>query len=572
MNPRLQRTIRRIAGRADPEGENAAALDTGCLDVARALCREGAYVLLTTPLSPEMDVLEFGAGCGTRTRFLAERVRHVTALDEDADALAIAALRNREKTNVEYLPGAYAQVLSRLPAERRFDLAVFVDEEPAAELLAAVRERLAPGGEVLIACDNPCGVKHWPAADQPAGDCGARLKELRGRLAAAGFAPPHVAYPYPDHRFPLFVYTDDSLPAPGYCYFNTFPWDPVPPAFDATALWNRLIAEKRFPEAANSYLLHARPVSSAAPGEGTDGGALLPSYTKICAIRDGSLRICTSIFRRRDGTRYVEKKPLEAAAAAHVAALARWDRDLSALYAGTPLRVNRGEPARDAYRLEFLDAPTLYGEIIAAIRRDDTAEALRQMAGVFSLLRAAATEPFVPTEEFSARFGARPMPEGMLSAPVTDIDVNFDNFFLTPAGGMTLVDYEFTYDFPVPVDFTVFRALHYLFRRNPWIVERHGAFVQEAWRLAGIDRARFRLFAAMERSFQLRVHGPSDALYFFRPFPQTGWRAVVRRLLPRRLRARIRRLLPRRLRAVWLRLASARGGKKDERLSYAPVE
>ncbi|MBQ7252814.1 MAG: class I SAM-dependent methyltransferase [Kiritimatiellae bacterium] len=569
MNPRLQRAIRRIVARNRPDRENAAALDTGSLEVAHALCRERAYILLSTPLAPDMDVLELGAGCGTRTRFLAGRVRHVTALDEDADALRLNALRNRALSAIDYRSGAYAETLARLQSEgARFDLAVLVDVEPEEALLAAIRPLLAADGTLAVACDNPQGVKHWPAADRPPADCGARLESLRARLAAAGFAPPHVAYPYPDHRFPLFLYTDDSLPAPGYCYFNSFPWDRTPPAFDATALWNRLIAEGRFPAVSNSYLLHARPAAAAAAPE--PDGALLPVFTKICAIRDGNLRICTSIFRQPDGTRFVEKKPLEAAAAPHIAALARWDAELSRLYAGTPLRVNRGETAGDAYRLEFLDARTLYGDIIAALRRDDTAGALRLAGSVFALLRAAADRPFRPTPEFADLFGARPLPEGLLSAPVTDVDMNFDNFFLAPEGGMTLVDYEFTFDFPVPVDFPVFRSLHYLFRRNPWIVERHGAFVQDAWRLAGIDRALFRRFAAMERAFQLRVHGPSDALYFFHPFPRTGWRALVHRLLPGRLRARVWQALPRRFRSVWLRLAPSRGRERKATVSYAP--
>jgi SAM-dependent methyltransferase len=569
MNSRTKRQIRRIVARNLPEKENAAALDTGSHEVAHALCRERAYVLLSTPLFPGMDVLELGAGCGTRTRFLAERVRQVTALDGDADALRLNALRNRALSNIAYRPGAYGETLADLQREdARFNLAVLVDVEPDDALLAAIRPLLAADGTLLVACDNPQGVKHWPAADRPPADCGARLESLRARLAAAGFAPPHVAYPYPDHRFPLFIYTDDSLPAPGYCYFNAFPWDRTPPAFDSTALWNRLIAEKRFPAVANSYLLHARPAATADAPE--PDGALLPVYTKICAIRDGKLRICTSIFRQPDGTRFVEKKPLEAAAAPHIAALARWDGELSRLYAGTPLRVNRGETAGDAYRLEFLDARTLYGDIIAALRRDDTAGALRLMGSVFSLLRAVAENPFQRTKAFNRYFGQRALPADLRSAPVTDVDMNFDNFFLAPEGGMTLVDYEFTFDFPVPVDFPVFRSLHYLFRRNPWIVERHGEFVQEAWRLAGIDRALFRRFAAMERAFQLRVHGPSDALYFFRPFPQTGWRAMVHRVLPGRLRARIWQAMPRRLRSVWLRLASSRGKGKEAKVSYAP--
>jgi SAM-dependent methyltransferase len=569
MNASTRRKIRRILARNRPERENAAALDTGSFEVAHALCRERAYILLTTPLPPGMDILELGAGCGTRTRFLAERVRRVTALDEDGDALRLNAFRNRASTNVDYRPGPYAETLANLPEGTRFDLAVLVDVEPTAELLSAIRPLLAGDGMLLIACDNPDGVKHWPSPDRTPPGNAVHLDGLRSRLAASGFAPPHVAYPYPDHRFPLAIYTDASLPEQGYCYFNDFPWDSTPPAFDSTALWNRLIAEGRFPACSNSYLLHARPAAAAA---GTPAFSRLPVYSKICTIRDARLRICTSIFRQPDGTRYVEKKPLESAAAPHIAALARWDAELSRLYAGTPLRVNRGETVDGAYRLEFLDAPTLYGDIIAAIRRDDTTEALRLMENVFSLLRSAATEPFRPTRKFARRFGKGALPGGLRCAPVTDIDVNFDNFFLAPRDCMTLVDYEFTCDFPVPVDYPVFRSLHYLFKRNPWIVARHPEFVQAAWRLAGIDRRLFRIFVRRERHFQLRVHGPHDALNFFHPFPQTGPRALIHRFFSPRVRARIWHLVPRRFQTVLHGLMNSRSRKKAKAPSYAPVD
>ena len=566
MNASTGRKIRRILAHTLPEGENAAALETGSFEVAHALCRERAYILLSTPLSSDMDVLEIGAGCGTRTRFLAERVRRVVALDEDGEALRLNEFRNSRLDNIDYHAGPYADSLARLPVGQRFSLATLVDVEPTPELLSAIRPLLAEDGLLLMAFDNPDGVKHWPTSDRPPPDRSVRLDEMRSLLAATGFSVPHVAYPYPDYRFPLAIYTDASLPEQGSCFFNDFPWDRQQPAFNSTALWNRLIAEKRFPACSNSYLLHARPVS------GAPEFSCLPIFSKICSIRSASLRICTSIFRQSDGSRHVEKKPLESAAAPHIASLARWDRELSEQYAGTTLRVNRGERVGEAYRLEFLDAATLNGDIVTAIRQGDTDVALSLLEKEFSLLRSVATEPFQTTPESLMHFGKSPVPEGLRCAPVTDIDMNFDNFFLTPKDCMTLVDYEFTYDFPIPVDFPIFRALHYFFKRNPWIVVRHPEFVQKAWQAAGIDRSLFKHFVRWERHFQLRVQGPHDALYYFSPFSQTGVLALLHRIFPPRVRVRVGQLLPRWLQMVCFKIMNPGAKKKPEAPSYAPLE
>lgn len=565
MNAALRRQLQRILAQTRQEDENAAALDTGSFDVAHALCRERAYILLSTPLSKDMDVLELGAGCGTRTRFLAERVRSVTALDEDPDALELNAFRNRNRTNIDYRPGPWAETLAALPAGSRFSLAVLVDVEPAPKLLAAIRKLLEDDGLLLIACDNPQGVKHWNSPDQTPPDRAELLDELHARLAASGFSVPYVAYPYPDHRFPLFIYTDASLPAPGHCYFNCFTWEREQPSFDSTALWNRLITENRFPACSNSYLLHARPAS----GNALDA-SMFPEYVKICAVRNASLRICTSIFRQCNGMRFVEKKPLEAAASAHVAAIARWDAALSAQYADAPLSVNRGETAGDAYRLEFLEAPTLYDDIISAIRRNDEAAALRLMENVFGLIRSAATAQFAPTKAYADLFGSTPLPNTLRCSRVTDVDINFDNFFLTPPGKMTLIDYEFTFDFPVPVDFPIFRALFYFFRRNPWIVAEHPSFVQEAWKQARVNRALFNIFTRQERNFQLHVHGPHDALSFFHPFQGNGIRGLFRRFCSAPTRAKIWPLFPNWLRMMVIALVNRRAGNQEQNHSYAP--
>lgn len=565
MNAALRRQLQRILTQTRPEDENAAALDTGSFEIAHALCRERAYILLSTPLSSDMDVLELGAGCGTRTRFLAERVRSVTALDEDADILELNAFRNRDLTNINYRPGPWKETLAALPAGSRFSLAVLVDVEPAPELLAAIRPLLADDGLLLIACDNPQGVKFWSDPNQSPPDRSDILCELQARLAAAGFAIPHVAYPYPDHRFPLFIYTDAFLPAPGHCYFNCFTWDREQPSFDSTALWNRLIEDDRFPACSNSYLLHARPATCNAPDS-----AMFPEYTKICAIRSAALRICTSVFRQRNGTRFVEKKPLEASASAHVAAIARWNAALSKQYAGVPLSVNRGETAGDACRLEFLEAKTLYDDIISAIRRNDEVSALRLMENVFGLIRSAATAPFAPTPAYAELFGSLPLPDTLYCSPVTDVDMNFDNFFLTPPGEMTLIDYEFTFDFPIPVDFPIFRALFYFFRSNPWIVTEHPSFVQEAWKRAHIDRSLFDTFAKQERNFQLHVHGPHDALSFFHPFNGNGVRGLFRRFFSAPARAKIWPLIPSWLRMKGIAWMNRRAGKQEQNSSYAP--
>ncbi|MBP3489122.1 MAG: hypothetical protein J6K53_12065 [Roseburia sp.] len=113
--------------------------------------------------------------------------------------------------------------------------------------------------------------------------------------------------------------------------------------------------------------------------------------------------------------------------------------------------------------------------------------------------------PFVPTPEFARVFGEH-VPEGAYdSADVSDIDMIFSNIFVGEAaeadlsGAWTVIDYEWTFDFPVPKAFVIYRALYFA-----W----HQVFYKEDVSLAGllalakISEEEAAAFRRMEESFQ----------------------------------------------------------------------
>ena len=67
---------------------------------------------------------------------------------------------------------------------------------------------------------------------------------------------------------------------------------------------------------------------------------------------------------------------------------------------------------------------------------------------------------FSETEDFRAVFGS--LPDGLLqlhTLPVTDVDLVCQNILLDDSA--QIIDYEWTFTFPVPVEFVIFRFLYF---------------------------------------------------------------------------------------------------------------
>lgn len=71
--------------------------------------------------------------------------------------------------------------------------------------------------------------------------------------------------------------------------------------------------------------------------------------------------------------------------------------------------------------------------------------------------------PFHSTEEFRSIFGEFPDLDGVPALQVANLDSGADNIMLTN-GKMTAFDYEWVFNFPIPVDYIVFRNLINLYR------------------------------------------------------------------------------------------------------------
>lgn len=259
-----------------------------------------ANVIRALSLPAEADVLEVGAGCGAITRYLGETCARVDALEPTIARARVAAARTVD------LPGVavFCAEVSDLPATPAYDVVVVVgvleyvgggarSRPPYVEFLRALRAVLKPGGRIVVAIENPVGVKYLAGAPEDHSgkvfhsvegypvDGPARTftrKELRELASAAGFTETQVLGAFPDYKLTRAVFADALFEeAPALALevprFPSPDWvSPRPPLADEAAVWAELLATGHGAEFANSLILIAR---SGEPAESAELGARL---------------------------------------------------------------------------------------------------------------------------------------------------------------------------------------------------------------------------------------------------------------------------------------------------------
>lgn len=115
------------------------------------------------------------------------------------------------------------------------------------------------------------------------------------------------------------------------------------------------------------------------------------------------------------------------------------------------------------------------------------------------------SRPFAVTPEFVRVFGEN-VPDGVYdSADVSDIDMIFSNIFVEDGrdakddGEWTVIDYEWTFDFPIPKAFLIYRAFYFAYHQ---IFCRYDKSLRDMLTLAGITLEEAKIFRKMEEKFQ----------------------------------------------------------------------
>ncbi len=250
-----------------------------------------ANLLRALCLDPGARVLEVGAGCGAITRYLGEQCALVDALEPMPARARAARARTRDLGSVEVFVG----LLEDLPQEPAYDLVVVIgvleyagagspEIAPYRRLLEQARDRLRPGGALVLAIENQLGVKYLAGgAEDHSGrpfdslegyPLGAPARtfarsQLDRMLRQAGLEPLFLGA-FPDYKLTEVLLSDRIFTlepdlARRLPRFPSQDWAaPGRRAASEGALWSTLVAAGLGPATVNSFVVLAS--SPGAPG------------------------------------------------------------------------------------------------------------------------------------------------------------------------------------------------------------------------------------------------------------------------------------------------------------------
>lgn len=250
-------------------------------------------------------------------------------------------------------------------------------------------------------------------------------------------------------------------------------------------------------------------------------------YSKHSNERQRRYRIRTDIYQDSSGNRRVVKSAVTKESKPHIAHTHSTCKKLEELFAGSILEPNRGMLAEDSLNLEYIVGPTLEEVLGELLEQGRTQEFLQLVGQYVAEIRKAATDDFEPGEQYFEMFGeAADADLQGKSMPVTDLDLIFPNIIVSDKTWVIL-DYEWTFDIPIPVEFVLYRAASYFMVNNKYgLLWDQGINLYEHM---GVLEEKVARYQEMEEHFQQYVLGAYKPIRFL--YEEQGQQAYFARIM-----------------------------------------
>lgn len=231
-------------------------------------------------------------------------------------------------------------------------------------------------------------------------------------------------------------------------------------------------------------------------------------YSKLTKERDAKYQIETAIYKKENGEKIVEKRALTAEAQDHVKNMYKTYQKFQKNDKNPFLLCEQKE---NSVYFPFINGVSLYKMIIEAAEKKDR-EKIFEIFGIYTdLISTMYSEKnkFEYSDEFYNMFGKIEHLEKQQAAKMVDIDLTFDNIIMVD-GKIQIIDYEWTFDFLIPLKFPVCRAVYALWVKHAQLLQ--GIITEEEiYKFFDINEEERALFQAMNDGFMKAVEGKENS-------------------------------------------------------------
>lgn len=220
-------------------------------------------------------------------------------------------------------------------------------------------------------------------------------------------------------------------------------------------------------------------------------------FAKFSNDRADRFSICTDMIKNEDGSIEVRKYGSNDKASEHIENIIKWSQMLSEQYSGSEIKICESVKKESAAVCKYIEGKTLEETVDMLIHNGDLNEAENTINKYLEIIKTKnSTKAFTITDEFKNVFGDVTFEGEMHTGNVNDVDMVLANI-IVDNDGWHLIDYEWTFDFPIPVEFILYRVLHYYFETN-----NNRKVIKDRIKLTGISDKDIETFSKMEKQFQ----------------------------------------------------------------------
>ncbi|MDF2881106.1 MAG: methyltransferase protein [Clostridiaceae bacterium] len=434
------------------------------------------------PFSEKASILEVGSGCGAITDILCEKARHVVSVELTKVRAEINFLRNKGFENLDIFVGN----INNMQFNKKFDyiilngvfeyaIAFTKTQNPYVDFLTKLKDFLKPDGKIIVAIENRLGLKYLSGAKED--HTGIIFDGINGYknvnhvrtfskseiikiISDSGINNFKFYYPYPDYKFPEYIYTDEG--------FELIPlsYDITPFDSDRLELYNEkelvrtLVKEKVCGTFSNSFLIEMSMLPSDKKNE------IL--FAKISSNRRKDMRIATVIERNEEGELWVVKYPENHLAEKHIEHIFKiyeMSKKLSSIPYIPLKRLKKGIACK------YLHTESLKDKLIKFVDDGDFNGFLSTVREVYTAIDRDSREcNNIYTDAFKTVFGDAQFDYPLRCSALSNIDIIFDNL-LIDNNEYCIIDYEWTFNIDIPILFIFWRALHIFYYTTPRLID-----------------------------------------------------------------------------------------------------
>jgi len=223
-------------------------------------------------------------------------------------------------------------------------------------------------------------------------------------------------------------------------------------------------------------------------------------YSKYSNDRADKFKIRTDIVEDLEN-RFVRKKALTQEANTHIDDIYENYKLLSEAYKGSKICINKCHRIDDGLEFEYIEGSTLEEELDELLKKKRYSELVNKIQEYVSTIEnGIGTGKFKKTKDFIKIFGDVNLPSSLRAGDINDIDLVFSNIIVGEK--WNIIDYEWSFDFSIPFNFIIYRALHYYMYGS---AKRHEVINLGLYKLMGITDDEIVQYDIMERNFQSYV-------------------------------------------------------------------